>query len=943
MTATRRPLLVAHVALAATGPLAANPYVWTNGAPADLNWSNANNWLPGLPPKALTTDIILAGDQHPGNGVTQIPNVNQAWTVRSLQLNRTAGNPFSYPNPVFLDGQAITLGSGGISQSTDEYQQINNPLTIAANQTWDNSLSTRQAAVILAGPIHFSPPAVASFFELSLAGGGDYNPNNSGHFQIRNDITGAGRISVNSGCLLRLGKVGTINATDSIFRIREGGLIRLTYESTATVNVATLDVQSGGMLQLDGNFHEVRMNTLQGGGQVFNSGTGNGRLRHVGTSTQSFPGRLTGINFLKEGTGTLLLTGPSRNSSNYSNINQLNLQAGRLVTEGSSFTYLQTGTLTGAGTLEIRDGSGVQVSGTSNFDGLLDGDGLFEVRGSLTLSAPSSQLPEHSIGQLDIEGNLTVSLSHVMDADSLVGNGFGVLTLAQNSELRLDGGAFGGTITNTGTIAAPHGRIVLADTGTLNLFGTDKQHSFDRFTFGPTSTLWVRNSGDLLVRSYAGSGTLRATEDATIFLGESPGFPFSATLDAEAGNVTILGGNRFSLTAPGRSHGIGHLNIGSNGLDLGGASALTLGRLSGNSSLTVNSGSTLTITAFHNSPFTGTFQNGPDGGGTLALSSAGPKVLRAGSFTGPTTLSGAGSIYQTQPLTAPAGPITIAAEARLDSTDINNPSTTVHGELRLTSVPSPGGPLHGGCLTGTYTQSAGSRLVVEINDRPSRPTGYGRVRTTGNLNLAGNLTVNLANTFNAQPGDTWTIYQTTAGTLSGTVTPTINASNLPPDTHLVWNQTPTSLTLQLLYVDPPGYFTWASTMQLGPANRGPFLDPDADGRPNWHEYLLGLDPLLSDALPGPEVEFITDAGEPAARFRIGTETPFFDEFEVQASADLGLTDPWDISKVIFAGSGVTEPITGYRVASYRFHLPSATAPRAYFRIRYKGLTSHPND
>jgi hypothetical protein len=943
MTVTRRTLILA---LATTAPLAANPYVWTNGAPADLNWSTANNWLPGLPPKALTTDVILAGNQDPGVGIiTQVPIVNQPWTVRSLQLNQATGSPFYYPLiPVSLNGQTITLGSGGISQATDEFQQINNPLTIAANQTWDNSLSTRQAPVILAGPIHFSPPAVASFFELSLAGGGDYNPNNSGHFQIRNDITGTGRISVNSGCLLRIGKVGTINATDSIFRIREGGEMRLAYDTAATVNVATLDVQSGGFLQLDGNLHEIRMNTLQGGGHIFNgAGTGNGRLRHVGTSTQSFPGRLTGINFFKEGTGTLLLTGPSRNSSNYSTINQLNLQAGRLVTEGSSFTHLQTGTLTGAGTLEIRDGSGVQVSGTSNFDGLLDGDGLFEVRGSLTLSAPSSQLPEHSIGQLDLEGSLTLSLSHVMNADSLVGNGFGVLTLAQNSELRLDGGAFGGTIANTGTIAAPHGRIVLADTGTLNLFGTDKQHSFDRFTFGPTSTLQVRNSGDLLVRSYVGSGTLRATEDATIFLGESPGFPFSATLDAEGGNVTILGGNRFSLTAPGRSHGIGHLNIGSNGLDLGGASSLTLGRLSGSSSLTVNSGSTLTITGFHNSPFTGTFQNGPDGGGTLALSSAGTKVLRAGSFTGTTTLSGAGSIYQSQPLTAPAGPITIAAEARLDATDINNPSTTVHGELRLTSVPSPGGPLHGGCLTGTYTQSAGSRLVVEINDRPSRPTGYGRVRTTGNLNLAGNLTVHFANTFNAQPGDTWTIYQTTAGTLSGTVTPTLNASNLPPDTHLVWNQTPTSLTLQLLYLDPPGYFTWASTMQLGPANRSPFLDPDADGRPNWHEYLLGLDPLLSDALPGPEVEFITDAGEPAARFRIGTETPFFDEFEVQASTDLGLTDPWDISKVIFAGSGVTEPITGYRVASYRFHLPSATAPRAYFRIRYKGLTAHPND
>lgn len=165
------------------------------------------------------------------------------------------------------------------------------------------------------------------------------------------------------------------------------------------------------------------------------------------------------------------------------------------------------------------------------------------------------------------------------------------------------------------------------------------------------------------------------------------------------------------------------------GLDLSGASSsLVLGNLSGSVSVGVVASSSLTLNDFHLSGFTGAFT----GAGTLQLVSAGTQTLRAGGFTGSTQLQGTGdAVYQTLAASAPAGPITVASGVRLVSPAIQNTSMNVAGTLELTAVASGGGPSHGGCQTGSYTQGPDSRLILTIHDRPSRADGFGKVVATG--------------------------------------------------------------------------------------------------------------------------------------------------------------------------------------------------------------------
>lgn len=123
------PILV----LMAAPPVAANPYIWTNGAPSNLNWSAANNWSPGLPPKALNTDVIRLDpkrhprDSPPGSrrsaGVFHLGNRQQSQPQQSKSVPRSgsrwhpelAGIPLwpQSPRGRFDPGPSSGLDRGG--------------------------------------------------------------------------------------------------------------------------------------------------------------------------------------------------------------------------------------------------------------------------------------------------------------------------------------------------------------------------------------------------------------------------------------------------------------------------------------------------------------------------------------------------------------------------------------------------------------------------------------------------------------------------------------------------------------------------------------------------------------------------------------------------------------------------------------------------------------
>ena len=235
-----------------------------------------------------------------------------------------------------------------------------------------------------------------------------------------------------------------------------------------------------------------------------------------------------------------------------------------------------------------------------------------------------------------------------------------------------------------------------------------------------------------------GDGSIELHEAGSLTLNHGATNLFPATISyvlptdvMESSSVTLTGAGPLRLESPSKSHQMMRLNLGTTGLRLGGNSNLNLGQLSGNSALRIDTGSKLTITDYGAANFTGTLQNGLRGGGEIDLTSSGTRFLRAGAFTGKITIKGSSAaILQSPPGAAPAGHLVIGTNAKLECTDINNLIVENRGHLAMLSVPSPQGPLHGGCITGSYTQTASAPystiLNLSVNDRPTRPTGYGR-------------------------------------------------------------------------------------------------------------------------------------------------------------------------------------------------------------------------
>lgn len=956
MIVTLRPPVIstAIVGLVATSLLPAHAqttHVWSGGSVplGNRNWTSAGNWVGGVPPKNFNTaDVILTGSYPTSQTLVNnnAPIVDEPWPIRSLKLDALV----VLGATMQLTGEPLTIGPGGMEFSGSSID-VHNTIRIRRDQTWlDNDGFTRDVRFV--NDLEFLTPGIVAPYTVTVAG-------NKTRLKLPANITGEGTFRITGDMDAELGTSGQSRTASQIkFEVEDDSYIFIT---DATYTVDQIRPIGTGELLLLGEQALMNTNSLQGSGKVIFSSLGTGdtmaTLNHQGVVNESFQGRLVGDSLARSTStspsrGRLIKSGPAQLTLNRAgtagDLLHLDLTGGSLTLNNTNLTSAK---LTGTATLDCRSGSTFTLTGaaSSNFGGSLTGGGRMTIENSHALTLDGVSTP-HELGLTTLDGSLT--LDH---ASFYTGNltGAGTTTFGQASELRITGNEstnFTGLITHNGTTNAPNGLLVVLNPVTFTLDGPARQHSFASLALGEGAILNVANNSELLVRSYSGSaGTLRLSQNSTAFLVENTSFGFPLKIDAADGNVTIPVGARFQLDSPGKTHSIGHLDISNRGLDLAGASSLSLGKLSGSVALSINSGSALTLGDFHLSPFSGAFINGTNGGGSLQLTSAGTKVLRAGGFTGSTTLGGStAAIYQSLPGTAPNGPLTVSSGVKLEAANINNTSVNLDGVLEIRSVPSPDGPVHGGCATGTFSQSSGSRTILTINDRPTRPLGFGKVVASGNISLsnAAVIEVNFNNTFGAQVGDSWTLFSTTGGSFSQVNLPanrTINATNLPANTQLVWAKTPTALSLQLVstITDPPGYYTWATANNLTPANRGPFLDPDNDGIPNWREYLLALNPLGPGQPTSPTHETRIEAGQPIVRFRLPSTLDFTTDFEVQGSADLGSSDSWSSTKATFLGNGTLPGGMLYR--DYRFHLLPASALKGFLRIRYKGLTSHPND
>ncbi len=192
--------------------------------------------------------------------------------------------------------------------------------------------------------------------------------------------------------------------------------------------------------------------------------------------------------------------------------------------------------------------------------------------------------------------------------------------------------------------------------------------------------------------------------------------------------------------------------------------------------------------------------------------------------------------------------------------------------------------------SNSYTQTAKGNLAIDIDIIGNDSVDIGGTGT-GNANLAGRITVNLLNGIDPAVGTTYDVL--TADTITNTaavIGRTPSGNYFEPSIQAGGDG---RQILRLTVVPPPTtYFGWQTIYQVGSFAE----DDDKDGIQNGLEYAEGLLPVDGNGVNGrlPVVSLVGSGA--SARLRLAfsiSEPPAADiTLQVQASSDLGVTDPW---------------------------------------------------
>src|SRR5881394_3714370 len=123
-----------------------------SGLGVDNNWGNFRNWTNAEtpPPNDGTASIVFAGRRRVA------PFVNVPWSIASLSFDNTA-------DAFTIAGSALTIGSGGVTNSSSISETINSAINLNSPQIWNAS----------AGPLSFGGAINTNGNTLTFAG--DFN------------------------------------------------------------------------------------------------------------------------------------------------------------------------------------------------------------------------------------------------------------------------------------------------------------------------------------------------------------------------------------------------------------------------------------------------------------------------------------------------------------------------------------------------------------------------------------------------------------------------------------------------------------------------------------------------------------------------------------------------------------------------------------------------
>jgi fibronectin-binding autotransporter adhesin len=831
-----------------------------NGIFANTGTVNANVSGETLTLYSLTTPTNSKTLEASNGGTLAFNGSSWTQTGAGTITAQTGSSVELYNNATITGGVLTTAGTGQFYTPAGNVSYLTN-LTNEGTFNINNNAQTELTGTITnTGSFNLAGNGASTYLlingAVTLKGGGIVDLGSSNN-DYSNYIYGEGTTPT-------LTSYNTIEGSGNL----GSGNMGFTNNGTVDANVAggaiSINVNSSGFTNYNGT-----TTTLTGGTYIANGGNINYNF-----------GNTTGITTLsasvtEEGGGQFINTNNSTNAlGNLTSITS----TGALTTD---VNFTDPGAFSNAGALTILGGttfkvaSLAQISGGSLTAGTYVLDSNLDITGAaqtittnaanLTLAGGTIENTSNSTNALaslaNNSGKLTIGGSTAFTTSASSFNNTGTLTinpgstfiapaLTQISGTTLSGGTFvlGGNIDlNSGVSITTNSSTLTLEGGTINSGSTNALAGLDSNTKSLTLANSANfttagnfsNTGSLTVNggsTFTVTGTLTQYHSATNTLqggiwtvGGTLAGAFGANgIETDAANVTLDGTGTFKNTTAGsNANGLVNLNtIASTGsLTLASsANFTTAGNFTNSGKLTVDPGSTFTVTGTLTNLSSGTLTGGTyTVGGTLQLASSNGSIQTNAAnltLTGTTYKINDGSNNALSGFDVNSGSLTLSAAAKLttaSSTFTNSGTvnvgkgttltvggtgnsyvqsagtTNVDGTLvagGTTGVNLIGGTIQGAgtihsntsndatmsagdagkagllSITGTYTQLSSGTLNANIGGT-TVGTLYSQLKISGTASLGGTLAVTLINSFTPQIGQTFTVLSATGG-LGGT-------------------------------------------------------------------------------------------------------------------------------------------------------------------------------
>jgi outer membrane autotransporter protein len=537
---------------------------------------------------------------------------------------------------------------------------------------------------------------------------------------FRRRLTGTTALTVWALGTLALpgGHAGAVNLNDGETLIAETDDVIAPVGETVTFNggsyTASTNVGASPTLQTTGSFST---------GRTLNFTNFGGRIETDAGTTLTATGLITGgggANFIKQGAGTLVITGDGTGFTGTTRVygGTLRIEGGgdlgstnaaggaigygaNVVVTGAGSTWTTYGQIgvgkIGAGTMTISAGGKV-FSGNAGSGGTTggiigeSGDSAVIITGAG--SEWATDKTNFYVGHFN-DGELTLTDSGTLKIGA-TGTGTVTAGIADNGAGIINIGAKeGDAAAAAGTLQA--GSVSLEDTGSKVVFN----HTAANYSFAP---------------AISGAGTVRQIAGTTVL----------SAVNTYSGGTVVEGGILRAGVAGALAGNTGY-TVNGGALDLNGFN-LTMSSLTGTGGKVTVGTAELTINQATNTTYAGQFE----GSGDIIKSGAGDLLLTGDSsttFTGTTTVSGGGLFVGNLVGGKLGGDITVATGGRLGGIgNIGSTGKTVEIEAGGTHAP--------GNSIGTQTVDANyiNHGILEIE---ATPTSADQLIVNGTVDIAG--------------------------------------------------------------------------------------------------------------------------------------------------------------------------------------------------------------